>query len=259
MYGSFSEKAQEAWDFARCQRPNGSYYGTGGRCRLGKEAGAKEKESVKSGGGRPEGEKQRQEELDSKAEKLKEGGYTGLFKAHKKYEKLANMVREGDKEGKVEVNNDTEGVFLTSRVKGVEVTTRAILTKEGYFDVAYKVDGGFDAGKVKDRADQIKVARTAHRQFNTIISSLPDKSVIVVQAYEDDGKGASRQKAYEKLGFSKPDRRGFMDAMVYKGRLIGEKEADDLGLFNSSESREESPIALWHTIIFGPSNVSPSM
>jgi len=32
----------EAYDFARCQRPDGSFYGTGGQCRKGKEAGAKE-------------------------------------------------------------------------------------------------------------------------------------------------------------------------------------------------------------------------
>lgn len=29
----------EAYDFARCQRPDGSFYGTGGQCRKGKETG----------------------------------------------------------------------------------------------------------------------------------------------------------------------------------------------------------------------------
>jgi hypothetical protein len=37
LYGSFDEKAQEAWDFARCQRPDGSTYGTSGKCRKGVE------------------------------------------------------------------------------------------------------------------------------------------------------------------------------------------------------------------------------
>lgn len=32
----------EAYDFARCQRPDGSFYGTSGQCRKGKESGAKE-------------------------------------------------------------------------------------------------------------------------------------------------------------------------------------------------------------------------
>ena len=36
----FSEDT-ESYDFARCQRPDGSFYGTGGQCRKGKDAGAK--------------------------------------------------------------------------------------------------------------------------------------------------------------------------------------------------------------------------
>lgn len=45
-----------ALDFARCQRPDGSYYGTGGVCRQGSSVGAKEKKasSGKSGGSKSE-------------------------------------------------------------------------------------------------------------------------------------------------------------------------------------------------------------
>jgi len=43
-YESFSESAQDALDFARCQRPDGSFYGTSGQCRKGSPAEAKEKE-----------------------------------------------------------------------------------------------------------------------------------------------------------------------------------------------------------------------
>jgi hypothetical protein len=41
MYGSFNEEANEVWDFVRCQRPDGSYYGTAGKCRSGTEVAAK--------------------------------------------------------------------------------------------------------------------------------------------------------------------------------------------------------------------------
>ena len=44
-FESFSESAQDALDFARCQRPDGSFYGTGGQCRKGSPTGAKEKEA----------------------------------------------------------------------------------------------------------------------------------------------------------------------------------------------------------------------
>jgi len=38
MIGTFSESSQQVWDFVRCQRPNGTYYGTGGKCRKGTES-----------------------------------------------------------------------------------------------------------------------------------------------------------------------------------------------------------------------------
>lgn len=37
MYGSFSREAQQIWEFTRCQRPNGTHYGTSGKCRKGTE------------------------------------------------------------------------------------------------------------------------------------------------------------------------------------------------------------------------------
>jgi len=39
MNGSFNEYAQGLWDFARCQRSDGTHYGTAGKCRKGQEVG----------------------------------------------------------------------------------------------------------------------------------------------------------------------------------------------------------------------------
>lgn len=47
IFDNFSEEALEALDFARCQRADGSFYGTSGQCRKGKEAGAKPAEAPK--------------------------------------------------------------------------------------------------------------------------------------------------------------------------------------------------------------------
>lgn len=42
MYGSIPQSCLDrVYEFARCQRADGSYYGTGGKCRKGKEAGEK--------------------------------------------------------------------------------------------------------------------------------------------------------------------------------------------------------------------------
>ena len=62
-YENFSEEALEALDFARCQRPDGSFYGTGGTCRKGSPAGAKEKEA-------PKGRKSSGKVSDADAKKL---------------------------------------------------------------------------------------------------------------------------------------------------------------------------------------------
>ena len=43
--GSFNEEATAVWDFVRCQRPNGTFYGTAGKCRKGTEVGEKGKYS----------------------------------------------------------------------------------------------------------------------------------------------------------------------------------------------------------------------
>ena len=47
MLGSFNEEAQAVWDFVRCQRADGTFYGTSGTCRKGTKTGAKEKEPAK--------------------------------------------------------------------------------------------------------------------------------------------------------------------------------------------------------------------
>ena len=45
-YGDFDQYAQEVWDFVRCQRADGSYYGSSGKCRKGSEVSAKQKEAL---------------------------------------------------------------------------------------------------------------------------------------------------------------------------------------------------------------------
>ena len=49
MVGSFNETAQEVWDFVRCQRPDGSHYGTAGKCRKGTEVGYENWRSLAKG------------------------------------------------------------------------------------------------------------------------------------------------------------------------------------------------------------------
>jgi len=54
IFDNFSEEALEALDFARCQRADGSFYGTSGQCRKGKETSEKPAETPKAKPGRAE-------------------------------------------------------------------------------------------------------------------------------------------------------------------------------------------------------------
>ncbi len=46
-YNEVVQPGQEVFDYARCQRPDGSFYGTGGTCRKGTQVGPKEKAALK--------------------------------------------------------------------------------------------------------------------------------------------------------------------------------------------------------------------
>lgn len=48
----FSEVSDEQYDFTRCVRPDGTFYGTRGKCRKGSETGPAEKEGTGARGAR---------------------------------------------------------------------------------------------------------------------------------------------------------------------------------------------------------------
>lgn len=78
--GSFSENAQYLWDFTRCQRPNGTHYGTAGKCRSGVEAPYADWETLAKGNyGKvsksPDGKRVVKELLEHNGEKGEFGPY----------------------------------------------------------------------------------------------------------------------------------------------------------------------------------------
>ena len=80
------------FDFARCQRADGSYYGTGGVCRQGTAAGAKEKEAkaapkASSGG------------VTEKDLKAKTGEVVALDKAAKAADRKADAAEKAWRKG----------------------------------------------------------------------------------------------------------------------------------------------------------------
>ena len=73
-YGlDYSEVEDMVMDFARCQRPDGSVYGTSGQCRKGKEVG--DKDVVGKDGKVKKKRKARFESTDQVKDRLKKIGY----------------------------------------------------------------------------------------------------------------------------------------------------------------------------------------
>ena len=64
IFDNFSEEALEALDFARCQRADGSFYGTSGQCRKGKETSEKPAETPKA---KPRASVSKEEKADRRA------------------------------------------------------------------------------------------------------------------------------------------------------------------------------------------------
>jgi hypothetical protein len=89
----------ETMDFGRCQRPDGSFYGTSGQCRKGKDAGAKEAAAPKpkktSGAGG-----------EDSSEKL--AGVVDEGRGHKKYDEVVKAMTKSAK-GPLEKIIDSNG------------------------------------------------------------------------------------------------------------------------------------------------------
>lgn len=73
---------------------------------------------------------------------------------------------------------------------------------------SFKVNGETAAGSVVDRKAQVESALTVRRIFKALIKAVPEKTVIRVAPYTEDGKGEGRTRAYVAIGFSKPRKLG---------------------------------------------------
>ena len=111
-FENFSEDAQNVLDFARCQREDGTFYGTSGRCVSGSRAGDKEKAASKgrsskgastsaSSGGAPTAKEVRAlDKVAKAADKKAEAADKKWRKGGMKDKALQKEVRRLDREAK---------------------------------------------------------------------------------------------------------------------------------------------------------------
>jgi hypothetical protein len=88
------EASAEALDFARCQRPDGSFYGTSGQCRTGTPAGTKQEEPKVASNDA----KSLKKALDGLYKKEQEARQAGDNEAARKFMRAhVNMAKQLDK------------------------------------------------------------------------------------------------------------------------------------------------------------------
>jgi hypothetical protein len=93
-YMRFGVEFTESLDFTTCERPNGSRYGTGGKCRKGSEVTRRDEEDVKRKNGQMIGTSPRNIAIDGLNELKKEAeDYKKKFAHRAKEEAIGNIMK----------------------------------------------------------------------------------------------------------------------------------------------------------------------
>ena len=288
--GWLVDMSESEFDFARCQRPNGTFYGTSGQCRKGTPAGAKEKEEKKSKaapkkptdfdkGGTLKGDAERvtggpgRESLDRQIRSAKEAiekyPDDDFSKDHlSDLEKRMAPFENSQKVLDGVVANAPKGTEVTVTPMGfirTEYTTpegNVVSTTFGRGSFNFQVNDSYDAGSVtQGRREEMAVARQVQRVFNSHVKSVPDKFVIQTSAHTDDGRGASRQRAYERMGFSKAEPGKSIYGRKDGNRIVPSNQSEE-GLGStllSFAEKKNSDLALWYIAVFGAPEKSVDM
>lgn len=345
-YNEVCQPGQEVYDYARCQRPDGTFYGTSGTCRKGVQVGPKEKAALKKaakagnkkagvalavvegkmtkaqakkelgGGGEAKKAKAVKEvkpapkkkpttmkkEAPRKPTDYDKGGtlnkdnpgplaaaqkdkeiYKSQIAKAKEYlskdpddefagflkqqaEKSLKPIENSEKavEGIIkDVPSGTEVGFKSNGFLGTKFTTPGgteVTTSFGYGDFNFQVNGKYDAGQITDRKEQMAVARQVQRVWNAHRQNLPEGYVVQATAWGEDGRGASRIRAYQRMGFSDITSGSAANPGTQYGRIgkdgkVSPSDRAEQGkgstLLMFAEGSNKKDLALWYVAIFG--------
>lgn len=218
-------------NFTRCVRPDGTAYGTSGRCRKGVERSEEEQEEQ-------EYEREHffrilkkrysdQPELDAK--------FRDRFQ---KMEELANKTRELD-DGKYIIISNHIGVTLKKRISDFNEVSLSF--KQPPSEVSFQVNGDYDYGQIEDPRERIRATLAVRDMFRTLTRALEPGKVLLCSAYDEDERGHIRERAYQKIGFSPAGDNGLMRGIVQKGGGVQPYEFSERG----------KELLYWHLALFG--------
>ena len=219
------------FDYTRCVRPDGTAYGTAGKCRKGVE--------------RPEEEKESQEYEDRQFKYMLEKRYSDdpdlKSKAQKVYElnqELANKTRDLD-DGSTSIVSNISGLMMGRRLNDFDEVSLSINMKDKAID--FKANGDFDFGSIEEPKDRVKAALAIRNMFNTLTKAMKPGETLHCEAYDEDGRGERRKKAYEKIGFA-DDGKGGLVGVVQEGGGVAPPH---------SYTEKDGNLRDWYVAMFG--------
>jgi hypothetical protein len=208
-FENFDEGVMDAvYDFARCQRPDGSFYGTGGQCRKGSQTGAKEKEAAKAKAA-PKAKadpKAKGSVSQADVDRLK-AEVSAKQKAYEKADKEGNKVM-----GRYRQDPQNQARKDELRVSGVEVRNARDMRD-------YAAKRLAKAEKALDKQNKGVEAKAAVKTLKPRVREL-DKAA---KASEKRAEAADR--AWRKAGMPKGEQQRSVRALD-KAAKAAEKEAD---------------------------------
>ena len=293
------EDFMESYDYTTCMRVDGSLYGSRGRCLQGTvttraEKGGSKKKEAKGGdageqktkkphdylkGGTGGGEvpgsaniatynKQiaranaalKEDPTDEIAQFQKSEALRKLKPIQDSQKMVDGVLRDVPKGTEVSMSQFTMGGLQTRFVTPGGNVVETFLNKR---DFAFLVNGKYDAGDADgNRAEQLAISRQVQRVFNAQVKHAPPGLILETSAWDGDGRQASRQRAYERIGFAPPTPGGGMYGQIINGKLVPvdpSKVEDTSTLITFAENeycfaeeakKEEDA---WFEIVFGVS------
>jgi hypothetical protein len=218
-------------NFTRCVRPDGTAYGTSGRCRKGVDRSEEEQE---------EQAYEKKEFIKFLRENFKNNlGLWGKYRdRYMKMEELADKARKLD-DGKFNIISTHEGVTLKKRIS--DFNEVSFLFKNFDRSVSFEVNGDYNYGQIEDPRERVRATLAIRDMFRTFTRALKPGTVITCSAFEEDGMGDVREGAYRKIGFSAPDEDQVMRGIVQKGGGVQPYEFSERG----------KELLYWHLALFG--------
>lgn len=147
------------------------------------------------------------EEGQKVVDALKKAGFQDIYYS----EPISNMLGASQLEAYGRLEDGTRYDVTLQRPNGKKP-----------WELLFLVNGSYGADESLDRRQKLAVGRTISKAIKVMGKNLPDGMAIEVSAYNEDGGGQKRKKAYQKAGFKFSSKKSLKGrAITQGGNMIG--------------------------------------